>query len=129
MSVILAILFTVLIGVLCLFQLALALGAPWGRLAWGGQHEGRLPVAHRVGSVVGILVYACFAVLALDRSGAVDVVPDAVSQVGMWVVFGVLALGALMNLISRSKPERYAMTPVALALAILAFCIAFLGPA
>lgn len=129
MSHVAAILFTVLIGVLCLFQLALALGAPWGRMAWGGQHPDKLPAGYRVGSVVGIIVYAAFAVLALDRAGVIDVVPDPVSQIGMWIVFGVLVLGTLMNLISRSKPERYAMTPVALALAILAGIIAFQGPA
>lgn len=123
-----AILFTVLIGALCLFQLALALGAPWGRLAWGGQHEGRLPTAYRIASGIGILVYAGIALLALDRAGAIDVVPDSVSQIGMWIVFGVLVLGTLMNLISRSKPERFVMTPFALALAVLAFLIAFLGP-
>ncbi len=124
-----AILFTAVIGALCLFQLALALGAPWGRFAWGGQHEGRLPAGYRVGSVAGILVYAVFAGLALDRAGVIRVVPDAVSQIGMWVVFGVLVLGTLMNLISRSKPERYVMTPVALVLAILAGIIAVQGPA
>lgn len=123
-----AIAFAVLIGLLCLFQLALALGAPWGKLAWGGQHIGKLPAGFRVGSVAGILVYSCFAALALDRAGIIDIVPDIVSQVGMWIEFGLLAVGTLMNLVSRSKPERYTMTPVALVLTILALIIAIQGP-
>ena len=45
------------------------------------------------------------------------------------MVFGYLTLGVVMNAISRSKPERYAMTPVALALALLALLIALSGPA
>lgn len=42
----------------------------------------------------------------------------------MWVVFGYLTLGTLMNALSRSKPERFVMTPVALSLAFLALIIA-----
>ncbi len=118
-----AVAFAVLIGILVVFQLALALGAPWGRLAWGGQHQGSLPVGYRVGSAANILVYGVMALLALDRTGLVAVVPDATSRVGMWAVFGVLVLGTLMNAVSRSKPERFAMTPVALALAILALFV------
>lgn len=116
--------FTVLIGMLVAFQLALASGAPWGRLAWGGQHHGALPAGYRIASTGNILVYGFVALLALDRGGHVDLLPDTVSRVGMWVVVGVLALGLLMNAISRSRPERLTMTPVALALAILALFIA-----
>src|SRR5687768_719411 len=43
---------------LAVFQVALASGAPWGRYAWGGQHEGALPAPLRVGSAVSVLVYA-----------------------------------------------------------------------
>lgn len=127
-SVIAAILFAVVIGVLVVFQLALAFGAPWGRFAWGGRHPGVLPVGYRIGSGISVLVYAVLALLALDLGGVIDVVPDAASQVGMWVVFGFLALGGILNAISRSKPERYVMTPVALVLAILAFVVAVTGP-
>lgn len=127
-SVIAAILFAVVIGVLVVFQLALAFGAPWGRFAWGGQHPGVLPVGYRIGSGISVLVYGVLALLALDRGGVIDVMPDAASQVGMWVVVGFLALGVIMNAISRSKPERFVMTPVALVLAILAFVVAVTGP-
>ena len=121
--------FVTLIGLLVLFQLALAFGAPWGRLAWGGQHPGVLPLGYRIASGVSIQIYGFIALLALDRAGAPDVFPNVVSQVGIWLVFAYLTLGVVMNAISRSKPERYAMTPVALALAILALLIALSGPA
>lgn len=119
-----AIVFVSLLAVLAAFQLALALGAPWGRLAWGGQQSGVLPAGKRIGSAVSILVYALIATIALGRVGLLDWYPAAFTQVGMWIAFGVLALGVLMNAISRSKPERYTMTPVALALAVLALLIA-----
>jgi len=46
----------------------------------------------------------------------------------MWVVCGYLTLGVVMIAISRSEPERYAMTPVAPALAIFALLVALSGP-
>lgn len=125
----LAVVFAVLLGILIVFQLALALGAPWGRFAWGGQHPGVLPLGYRVGSAVSVLVYVVIGLLALDLAGAVDVVPNGVSQVGMWVVSAFLVLGVLMNAISRSRAERFTMTPAALVLAVLALLIAFAGPA
>ena len=128
-AVITAIAFVTLIGLLALFQLSLAFGAPWGRFAWGGQHPGVLPLGYRIASGVSILIYGFIALLALDRADVADVFPNAFSQVGIWVVFGYLTLGVLMNAISRSKPERYAMTPGALALAILALLIALSSPA
>lgn len=119
-----AIAFCVLLGLLVCFQLALVAGAPWGRFAWGGQHEGALPARLRIGSVVTVVLYVLFGLVALDRSAVLVWLPAGISQVAMWVVFAILALGTVMNAISRSKPERFVMTPVALVLAILALVIA-----
>jgi hypothetical protein len=118
-----AIALTVILAVLAVFQLALALGAPLGRFAWGGQHR-VLPTKLRIGSLVSIVIYAVIALLALDRSGAIDVVPDGVSTVGMWIVFAYFVLGIPLNAISRSKPERYTMTPIVTVLAALSLLVA-----
>jgi hypothetical protein len=123
-----AVVFVAVLVLLVLFQLALAFGAPWGRFAWGGQYPGTLPAGYRIASVFSVLVYGFIAVLALDRAGVLEVFPEGFSRIGIWVVFGYLALGVVMNAISRSKPERYLMTPVALVLAVLALLIA-LAPA
>ncbi|HEY9366545.1 MAG TPA: hypothetical protein VIP55_07930 [Agromyces sp.] len=113
----------VILAALAVFQLALALGAPIGRFAWGGQHR-VLPTRLRIGSAVSIVIYAVIAVLALDRAGAIDVVSDVVSAVGMWVVFAYFVLGIPMNAISRSTAERYTMTPIVTVLAVLSLLIA-----
>jgi hypothetical protein len=118
-----AIALTVILAALAVFQLALALGAPIGRFAWGGQHR-VLPTKLRIGSLVSIVIYAVIALLALDRSGAIDVVPDGVSTVGMWIVFAYFVLGIPLNAISRSKPERYTMTPIVTVLAALSLLVA-----
>ena len=114
---------TVILALLALFQFALIFGAPLGRFAWGGQHR-VLPPRLRIGSAVSILIYALIDVIAWDRVGAIDVFPEPFSEVAMWVIFAYFVLGILMNAISRSKPERYTMVPVSIALAVLSFFIA-----
>ena len=118
-----AIALVVMLSLLAVFQLALALGAPLGHFAWGGQHR-VLPGRLRIGSLVSIVIYAIIAVLALDRVWLIDVVPDVVSTVGMWVVFAYFVIGIPLNAISRSKPERYVMTPVVTVLAVLSLLVA-----
>ncbi len=105
------------------FQLALAAGAPLGHFAWGGQHR-VLPPRLRTGSAVSAALYAAFAVLVLDRVGIISVLPHQVAKIGMWVLAALLALGALPNLMSRSKPERYLMTPLALVMSLLSVVVA-----
>ena len=118
-----AFLFTLVLALLAVFQLALVLGAPWGHFAWGGQDR-VLPARKRIGSVISILIYAFMALVAWDRVGAISFFPDLFSQIAMWVIFAYSVLGILMNAISRSKPERYTMVPVAIVLSVLSFLIA-----
>jgi hypothetical protein len=118
-----AYIFAFVIAALGVFQIALAAGAPMGRFAWGGA-QARLPVALRIGSVVSLLIYSVCAAIILDRAGIIDVVGDEVSGVAAWVVAGFFSLGVVMNAISRSKPERFTMTPVALVLAGCAWVVA-----
>jgi len=112
-----------LLAGLAVCQVLLAAGAPLGRLAWGGQHV-VLPTGLRVGSAVSVAVYAVLAVVLLDRADVVDVLPDGLVHVLTWVLTGYFALGTAMNAVSRSRPERLVMTPVALALAIVCLLLA-----
>jgi hypothetical protein len=119
-----AILICILFGVLAVFQLALVFGAPIGHFAWGGADR-VLPRAKRIGSVVAILVYAMFAWLLLMKAELVSTtLPEVVVDVAAWVITVYFALGVVMNAMSRSKPERYTMTPVAIVLTVLSLIIA-----
>jgi hypothetical protein len=118
-----AIALTVVLILLAAFQVALALGAPLGHFAWGGQHR-VLPTRLRVGSAVSVVVYALIALIALSSAGAIGLFPVPFADVAMWVVFGYFALGIVVNAISRSRPERFTMVPVSLILAALSFCVA-----
>ena len=106
-----------------LFQAALAFGTPLGRFAWGGQNE-RLPLGLRAASAMTIPIYALIAIVLHDRAGVVEMLPDDAARIGAWVVVGYFVLGVGMNAVSRSRPERMVMTPVALLLAVLAAIVA-----
>ena len=123
MTTVAAIIACLILAALAVFQALLIAGRPLGRFAWGGQHE-VLPRKLRIGSAISILLYAVFAIIILERAGIADMLPDAVAQVGIWVLTAYFALGILMNGISRSKPERNLMTPVCIVLAGLCLIIA-----
>lgn len=112
-----------ILALLALFQVALAAGAPLGRFAWGGQHEGKLPRRLRIGSAFSIVVYSVIAAFVL---GALEIIAiDAsVLAIGLWVIAGYFMLGTLLNAISRSRHERFVMTPIA---AVLAVCFLVLA--
>lgn len=122
----LAVLFCVLLTALAVFQTCLIAGAPLGHYAWGGQHR-VLPRRLRVGSGVSIALYGFFAVVALAKAGVVEVLPGTpIVGAAMWVVAVYLLLGIPLNLLSRSRKERWTMTPTALVLAGLALTLAIL---
>ena len=108
-----------LLGAIAVFQLALAIGAPWGRAAWGGQHPCVLPGRFRAASAfVGIVVYPLFVVVVLVAAGVVerDGIWTPVEAV-MWGLTAFFGLGAVANSVSRSRPERV-WGPVSLAIAV-----------
>jgi hypothetical protein len=118
-----AVLGAALLGCLAVFQLLLVAGAPLGRYAMGGQHV-VLPPRLRVATVVAVALYAVFAVLMLQAAGAADVLPSGIADVGIWVLTVYLAIGVVMNAVSRSRPERLVMTPVALVLTAVSLVLA-----
>jgi hypothetical protein len=114
-----AIIGVVLLGVVAVFQAGLALGAPWGAAAWGGRNPGVLPRPLRIASgVAAVVIYPAIASILLASAGVIeaDWLPLQ-GPVVMWVLAVLFGIGALMNFISRSPPERI-WGPVALATAV-----------
>ena len=124
MTSIAAIIFTVLIAFLAAFQLALVFGAPLGRFAWGGQND-VLPPRLRRGSIIAVVLYAAFSVILLAVSGVLVIpVLGPVGGLLCWMITVYLSFGVVMNALSRSRPERFVMTPVAIVLSACALIVA-----
>ena len=121
---IVAILAVVLLGVVGIFQVALAAGAPWGAAAWGGRYVGVLPPPLRIASgVTAILVYPLIALYVLDSAGVIDLAWLPGSRLGMWIVTAFFTLGAVANFASRSRIERI-WGPLSLVVAVCSVVIA-----
>jgi hypothetical protein len=115
----------VLLGALAVFQVLLVCGLPLGRFAWGGQHE-VLPTRLRVGSLLSVVIYVVIGWVILARAGQHGE-GHGVLRVAVWVIAGFFLLGAAGNLASRSRPELFVMTPVAVLLCALTVVVALQG--
>lgn len=112
----------VVLGALGILQVALASGAPLGRFVWGGQHR-VLPARLRIGSAASVLVYVAMGILLLARADAAGEASRWL-VVGAWILTGYFAVGVVVNAISRSRAERFAMTPTCAVLAALSAVVA-----
>lgn len=121
MTALAAVVATAILLGLVAFQIALAAGAPLGRFAWGGQHPEKLPRNLRIGSAISCLVHAAFIAVALGAAGLIAWTPPTWL---LWVITVFLALGIPMNALSRSRPERFTMTPIVV---VLTACFAVLA--
>ncbi|MCE0487151.1 hypothetical protein [Ornithinimicrobium sediminis] len=102
------------LGAVCVFQLGLTAGMPWGAAAWGGQHRGRLPAHLRLGSAVSAGVLGTVAVLAATGPRPAEPWRARTLTAGSLL----LGAGVPMNLASPSPPERL-WAPFAAAVSVL----------
>ena len=93
--------------IVCLFQIALASGAPWGAYAYGGARVGKLPVGFRVNSVVAAIVMLAISGHYMAQLGVFTPLLDSAgNSVVNWVLVAFTGLSAIANTITRSKKER-----------------------
>ena len=119
-----ALVFAIAAGGVVVFQVAMALGAPWGRYAMGGAFPGRFPPPLRVAAVVQAAVIALLAVGVASAAGLV--LPDLAVALPwlVWVAVVVSALAVVLNAISRSAGERRIWVPVATVLLVSSLLVA-----
>ena len=106
------------------YQLALALGAPFGGAAWGGTHPGTLPPGFA--SAVGALLWGPRGSDVLQRVELSSILPFARTFVrrATWVLVVLSFMSAVANFASQSAAERFILAPVALALGVLRLIVA-----
>ena len=111
-------------AVIVIFQLALALGAPWGEMAMGGKYPGRFPPRMRVAAIIQLVLVLVVALIVLVRAElALDEYLD-VSRSAVWFVVALFAVSSILNLITPSKKERIFGAPIAIILLICSLIVA-----
>lgn len=110
--------FNTAVVVVILFQLALAFGAPWGELTWGGRYPGTLPAYMRGVCILSALLLLMFALVVSVRGGLFLSNWRRTSNKLIWVVVAYCALNVIANSITPSYWERALWLPVALLLLV-----------
>lgn len=117
--------YAILSAVVVAFQIALALGAPWGAYAMGGANPGQFPPALRLAAVVQALLLAGMTLVVLARAGLILPVWSRVTRWLVWFVVAFAALSLVLNLITPSAREQDIWAPVALVLLLSSTVVAF----
>lgn len=106
------------------FQVALALGAPWGAYAMGGAFPGVYPTRLRIAAIVQGAVVGLLALAVLSAGGVALPALHASFPWLIWVVVAFSALGVVLNAISRSAGERRIWVPVTLVMLLSSLLVA-----
>ena len=120
-----SILGAVLFGIIATMTVLVAYGLPLGEFTMGGQHK-ILPKKFRVMAVISVAIQIFAMIIILQAGGFIP----------LWLSFGAtkyicfffatyLSLNTIMNMISKSRKERYVMTPLSLIATICFWITAF----
>lgn len=108
-----AITFTLLTGIVIIFQGCLAAGVPWGAASMGGRYPGKYPTKMRVVAVMNMLILSFMAANVLSKAKLLFTQIYPISNIGIWVIVVFFFFGTIMNTITPSRIERI-WAPVAL---------------
>jgi hypothetical protein len=108
---------TVLLAGLIVFQLALAVGVPWGAASYGGAAPS-VPPHLRAVSVGAAGFWGIALLVVLRRGGHAVWTPLPVTWLSttVWVLVGLLVLACVLNSLTPSAIERAIWLPVSLVL-------------
>ena len=120
-----SILGAVLFGVIATMTILVACGLPLGEFTMGGQHK-ILPKQLRIVAVISVAIQI-FAMIIILQAG---------SFIPLWFSFKItkyicfffatyLSLNTIMNMLSKSRKEKYLMTPISLIAGICFWITAF----
>lgn len=117
-------LYILLTGIVVIFQLALAAGAPWGHLAMGGKYPGKFPARMRFLSILNAAILLALGGVVGARAGLYLQELRDLSTWAIWVVVVFGSLSMVANLATSSKSERALWGPVSVVMAICSVIVA-----
>ena len=110
----LSILGAVLFGVIAIMTVLVACGLPLGEFTMGGQHK-ILPKKLRVAAVISVAIQIFAMIIILQAGGFIPLwLSFKVTKYICFFFAAYLSLNTIMNMISKSRKEKYVMTPLSL---------------
>ena len=107
-----------LFSVVIILSLLIICGLPLGELTMGGQYK-VFPKKLRFVLVIQLVLQVFFVIIILQNGGFIPLWFSPKATKIICIVMAVyLTLNALMDFVSKSKKEKYIMTPLALASAV-----------
>ncbi|WP_391122651.1 hypothetical protein [Psychrobacillus sp. L3] len=106
-----SIIVAILLMSIAVFQVLLSLGYPFGEFAMGGHYK-VLPKKLRIASVANALILLFMGFVFLQHTNVLIGVDFLSTNILVWVITIFLGVNTIANLISRSKKERFVMTPL-----------------
>ena len=120
-----SILGAVLFGVIAIMTVLVACGLPMGEFTMGGQHK-ILPKKFRVMAVISVAIQIFAMIIILQAGGFISLwLSFKVTKYICFFFAAYLSLNTIMNMISKSRKERYVMTPLSLIATICFWITAF----
>lgn len=120
-----SILGAVLFGVIAIMTVLVACGFPLGEFTMGGQHK-ILPKKFRVMAVISVAIQIFAMVIILQAGGFISLwFSFKVTKYICFFFASYLSLNTIMNMVSKSRKEKYVMTPLSLIAGICFWIIAF----
>ena len=120
-----SILGAVLFGVIATMTVLVACGLPLGEFTMGGQYK-ILPKKFRVMAVISFAVQIFAIIIVLQAGGFISLwLSFKVTKYICFFFAAYLSLNTIMNMVSKSKKEKYAMTPLSLIVGIGFWITAF----
>ena len=120
-----SILGAVIFGVIATMTVLVACGLPLGEFTMGGQHK-VLPKNLRVAAVISVAIQFFAMIIILQAGGFIPLWFSL--KVTKYICFffaAYLSLNTIMNMISKSRKERFVMTPLSLIAGICFWITAF----
>ena len=120
-----SILGAVLFGVIVIMTVLVVYGLPLGEFTMGGQHK-ILPKKFRVMAAISVAIQIFAMIIILQAGGFISLWLSFKLTKYICFFFAVyLSLNTIMNMISKSRKEKYVMTPLSLIAGICFWITAF----
>lgn len=111
--------------IIAIMTVLVACGLPLGEFTMGGQHK-ILPNKFRVMAVVSVAVQLFAIIIVLQAGGLISLwFSSKVTKNICFFFAAYLSLNTIINLSSKSKKDKYVMTPLSLVTAICFWITAF----